>query len=84
MDWSARFREPQCPYPRILLKETVEITSETTCDIFRSRTVSLMELETHLLIARKLNYLSADDVEPALAQSGELSRKGTENLIPRT
>ena len=35
---------------------------------------SLMELETHLLIAQKLNYLSADDVDLALAQSGELSR----------
>ena len=33
-----------------------------------------MELETHLLIAQKLNYLGADAVNPALAQSGELSR----------
>lgn len=35
---------------------------------------SLMELETHLLIAQKLNYLSAENVQSVLAQSGELSR----------
>jgi len=35
---------------------------------------SLMELETHLLIAQKLNYLDAADVDQALDQSGQLSR----------
>ncbi len=35
---------------------------------------SLMELETHLLIAEKLNYLPATDVERILSQSGEVSR----------
>ncbi len=35
---------------------------------------SLMELETHLLIAEKLNYLPTTDVERILSQSGEVSR----------
>ena len=35
---------------------------------------SLMELETHLLIAQKLNYVSEHDVDDMLAQSGEVSR----------
>ena len=35
---------------------------------------SLMELETHFVIAQKLNYLGAVDVDRVLAQSGELSR----------
>jgi four helix bundle protein len=35
---------------------------------------SLMELETHLLIAQKLNYASEHDVHGLLAQSGEVSR----------
>ena len=33
-----------------------------------------MELETHLLIAQNLNYVSEHDVEAMLAQSGEVSR----------
>jgi len=35
---------------------------------------SLMELETHILIAQRLNYLGANDVEHILSLSGELSR----------
>ena len=35
---------------------------------------SLMELETHIIIAQKLNYLGANDVEHILRLSGELSR----------
>ncbi|MBZ5593789.1 MAG: four helix bundle protein [Acidobacteriia bacterium] len=35
---------------------------------------SLMELETHLLISQRLNYLGVDDVDRVLAQSGELSK----------
>lgn len=35
---------------------------------------SLMELETHFVIAQRLNYLNAEDVERVLAQSGEVSR----------
>ena len=35
---------------------------------------SLMELETHFLIAQRLNYLGAEDVDRVLAQSGEVSR----------
>ncbi len=33
-----------------------------------------MELETHLLIAQRLNYVAATDVDGLLAQCGELSR----------
>jgi four helix bundle protein len=35
---------------------------------------SLMELETHFLIAQRLKYLDAADVDRVLAQSGELSK----------
>ena len=35
---------------------------------------SLMELETHILIAQRLDYLGANDVEHILSLSGELSR----------
>ena len=35
---------------------------------------SLMELETHPLIAGRLEYLQPNQVETVLAQSGELSR----------
>ena len=35
---------------------------------------SLMELETHIIIAQRLNYLAANDVEHILSLSGELSR----------
>jgi four helix bundle protein len=35
---------------------------------------SLMELETHILIAQRLNYVAASDVDGLLAQCGELSR----------
>ena len=35
---------------------------------------SLMELETHIIIAQRLNYLGANDVEHILSLSGELSR----------
>jgi four helix bundle protein len=33
-----------------------------------------MELETHMFIAQRLNYLGANDVEHILSLSGELSR----------
>ena len=35
---------------------------------------SLMELETHLLIASRLDYLPADKVEPVLALASEVGR----------
>ena len=35
---------------------------------------SLMELETHMLIAQNLNYLASDDVLRILNQSAEVSR----------
>lgn len=35
---------------------------------------SLMELETHILIAERLAYLGTTDVERLLRQSGEISR----------
>jgi four helix bundle protein len=35
---------------------------------------SLMELETHMLIAQNLNYLGSEDVDRILSQSGEVSR----------
>jgi len=35
---------------------------------------SLMELETHILIAQRLSYFSTADVERLLGQCGELSR----------
>jgi len=35
---------------------------------------SLMELETHFLIAQRLNYLGTPDVEGLLSECGELSR----------
>jgi four helix bundle protein len=35
---------------------------------------SLMELETHFVIAQKLNYLDVADVDRLLTQSGEVSR----------
>jgi four helix bundle protein len=35
---------------------------------------SLMELETHIIIAQRLNYLGVNDVEHILSLSGELSR----------
>ena len=35
---------------------------------------SLMELETHILIAGRLAYLGTTDVERLLQQSGEVSR----------
>ena len=35
---------------------------------------SLMELETHIIVAERLNYLGANDVEHILSLSGELSR----------
>jgi len=35
---------------------------------------SLMELETHLLIAERLNYLKAAEVNRVLAQCGELGK----------
>jgi hypothetical protein len=35
---------------------------------------SLMELETHIVIAQRLNYLGANDVDHILSLAGELSR----------
>jgi four helix bundle protein len=35
---------------------------------------SLMELETHLLVAQRLSYLKISDVEPLLALTGEVGR----------
>lgn len=35
---------------------------------------SLMELETHLLIAARLTYLDADHLKPALLQAAEVGR----------
>jgi four helix bundle protein len=35
---------------------------------------SLMELETHILIAVRLTYLNSDDVKPILLHSGEVGR----------
>ena len=35
---------------------------------------SLMELETHLLIAQRLGYVSSDQVEPMLTGTAELGR----------
>ncbi len=35
---------------------------------------SLMELETHLIIANRLHYLTSEELEPLLTQSGEISR----------
>ncbi len=35
---------------------------------------SLMELETHMLIAVKLTYLNSDDIKPILLHSGEVGR----------
>ncbi len=35
---------------------------------------SLKELETHLLIAQRLSFLSESDIEPALALAGEVGR----------
>ena len=35
---------------------------------------SLMELETHLLIATRLSYLNADDLEAFLLRTAELGR----------
>jgi four helix bundle protein len=36
---------------------------------------SLMELETHLLVAQRLSYLKTSDVEPLLALTNEVGRK---------
>jgi len=35
---------------------------------------SLMELETHLLIASRLSYVSKNDLEPTFARTAELGR----------
>jgi len=35
---------------------------------------SLMELETHILIAQRLDYVGAVDVEPLLDRASEMSR----------
>lgn len=35
---------------------------------------SLMELETHMLIAVRLTYLNSDDIKPILLRSGEIGR----------
>ena len=51
---------------------------------------SLMELETHILIAQRLEYLGAVDVEPLLDRAGEVSRmltgltKKLQKLPPNT
>ena len=37
-------------------------------------TGSLMELETHLIIANKLSYIEEADLEPLLLRTAELSR----------
>jgi four helix bundle protein len=53
-------------------------------------TGSLMELETHLLIAQRLAYLKEADIKPALEASAEVSRmlsgltKKLRHLIPST
>jgi len=53
-------------------------------------TGSLMELETHLLIALRLSYLKEDEIRQAMATSGEVSRmlsvltKKLRNLTPST
>ena len=51
---------------------------------------SLMELETHILIAQRLEYVGAVDVEPLLDRAGEVSRmltgltKKLQKLAPNT
>jgi len=53
-------------------------------------TGSLMELETHLLVALRLSYLKEDEIRQAMATSGEVSRmlsvltKKLRNLTPNT
>jgi four helix bundle protein len=59
-------------------------------DYIRHLSIATGSLETHLLIALRLGYLTEDDVRQAMATSGEVSRmlssltKKLRNLTPNT
>jgi len=70
----AKIRRAAVSIPANIAEGTEESIWVTTLHHLSVANGSLMEVETHLLIANRLAYLSMSQIEPLLGLSAEISR----------